>query len=50
MVDGLDGNWSLFFVITFLMVIPSLVMLWMLRDKLEVAQAKTLEQNQREQG
>lgn len=49
MVDGLEGNWSLFFVITFLMVIPSLVMLWVLRDKLEVAQAKTLEQNQREQ-
>ncbi len=46
MVDSLAGNWSLFFIITTLMVIPSLVMLWLLRDKLEAAQAKTLEHNQ----
>ena len=48
MVDSLAGNWSLFFIITTLMVIPSLVMLWLLRDKLEAAQAKTLEHNQRQ--
>lgn len=48
MVDSLAGNWSLFFVITTLMVIPSLVMLWLLRDKLEAAQAKTLEHNQQQ--
>ncbi|MDB4224190.1 MFS transporter [Granulosicoccus sp.] len=33
MVDGLDGDWGLFFVITALMVIPSLVVLWMVKDK-----------------
>jgi PAT family beta-lactamase induction signal transducer AmpG len=48
MVDSLAGNWSLFFIITTLMVIPSLVMLWLLRDKLEAAQEKTLEHNQRQ--
>ena len=48
LVDSLTGNWSLFFIITTLMVIPSLVMLWLLRDKLEAAQAKTLEHNQRQ--
>jgi PAT family beta-lactamase induction signal transducer AmpG len=32
MVDGLDGNWSLFFIITALMVIPSiLILLWIAR-------------------
>lgn len=30
-VDTLDGNWALFFVITTLMVIPSLIILWNLR-------------------
>lgn len=34
MVDALNGNWSLFFVITTLMVIPGLVMLWWLRKRL----------------
>ena len=33
MVDGLDGDWGLFFVITALMVIPSLVVLWLVKDK-----------------
>ena len=33
MVDALDGDWGLFFIITTLMVIPSLIALWFLRDK-----------------
>lgn len=47
MVDGLAGNWSLFFVITALMVIPSLLMLWFLRDRLEAAQTNAQEDNQK---
>ena len=30
-VDWLDGNWSLFFILTALMVIPSLIFLWAIR-------------------
>ncbi len=33
MVDSLDGDWGLFFIITALMVIPSLVLLWFIRDR-----------------
>ncbi len=33
MVDGLGGNWSLFFIITALMVIPSLIMLFFISKK-----------------
>lgn len=33
MVDALDGDWGLFFIITALMVIPSLVLLWFIRDR-----------------
>lgn len=33
-VDALDGNWSIFFVITALMVIPSLLLLWRLSGRL----------------
>ncbi|MGB2426463.1 MAG: MFS transporter, partial [Alteromonas sp.] len=39
-VDGLDGNWQLFFVITALMVIPSLVFLYSLRDKIYALEAQ----------
>ncbi len=34
LVDWLDGDWGTFFVITTLMVIPSLVCLWAIRSKL----------------
>jgi len=34
LVDGLGGDWGLFFIITALMVIPSLVLLWMMRGTL----------------
>lgn len=30
-VDGMDGNWSAFFILTAVMVIPSLVFLWSIR-------------------
>lgn len=34
MVDSMQGNWALFFVITALMVIPSLCILWFIRQKI----------------
>lgn len=33
-VDAMDGNWSLFFIITAIMVIPSLMFLWNIRHKI----------------
>ncbi len=36
MVDWLNGDWGIFFVITALMVIPSLILLWFIRDKLKL--------------
>ena len=36
MVDGLGGNWGLFFIITALMVIPSLICLMMIKGKLNI--------------
>ena len=36
LVDWLDGDWGTFFVITTLMVIPSLVCLWAIRERLGV--------------
>jgi len=36
MVDWLNGDWGIFFVITAIMVIPSLVCLWFIRDKLKL--------------
>ena len=35
LVDWLDGDWGTFFVITTLMVIPSLICLWAIRKKLQ---------------
>lgn len=40
LVDGLDGNWSLFFIITALMVIPSLLFLFSLRHKINALEAR----------
>ncbi len=34
LVDWLNGDWGTFFVITTLMVIPSLVCLWLIKDKI----------------
>jgi PAT family beta-lactamase induction signal transducer AmpG len=36
MVDGLGGNWGLFFIITAVMVIPSLICLVLIKDKLNI--------------
>ncbi len=36
MVDWLNGDWGIFFVITALMVIPSLIFLWFIRNKLKL--------------
>ena len=40
LVDGLGGNWSLFFIITALMVIPSLLFLFSLRHKINALEAR----------
>ena len=36
LVDWLNGNWVIFFIITALMVIPSLVCLWLIKNKLNL--------------
>ena len=36
LVDWLNGDWGIFFVITTVMVIPSLVLLWFIRNKLRL--------------
>jgi len=36
MVDWLNGDWGIFFVITAVMVIPSLICLWLIRNKLNL--------------
>jgi len=36
MVDWLNGDWGIFFVITAIMVIPSLICLWFIRHKLNL--------------
>lgn len=39
-VDGMDGNWTLFFVLTAVMVMPSLVFLWRIRERVEFLEAR----------
>ena len=36
LVDWLNGDWGIFFVITTVMVIPSLICLWLIRNKLRL--------------
>ena len=36
LVDWLNGDWGVFFIITAIMVIPSLIFLFMIRDKLKL--------------
>ena len=36
LVDWLNGDWGIFFVITAVMVIPSLIFLWFIRNKLKL--------------
>ena len=40
LVDWLNGDWGIFFVITTVMVIPSLICLWFLRNKLKLHSEK----------
>ena len=36
LVDWLNGDWGIFFVLTALMVIPSLILLWFLKNKIKI--------------
>ena len=36
LVDWLNGDWGIFFIITALMVIPSLILLWFIKNKLKL--------------
>ena len=38
LVDWLNGDWGIFFVLTALMVIPSLIILWIMKDKLKLSE------------
>ena len=38
LVDWLNGDWGIFFILTALMVIPSLVLLWSIRNKLKLSE------------
>ena len=38
LVDWLNGDWGTFFIITTVMVIPSLICLWFIKDKLKLVQ------------
>jgi PAT family beta-lactamase induction signal transducer AmpG len=40
-VDGLDGNWALFFVLTAVMVIPSLVFLYSIKEDIMRLEGRT---------
>ena len=36
LVDWLNGDWGTFFIFTTLMVIPSLICLWLIKDRIEI--------------
>ena len=38
LVDWLNGDWGIFFILTALMVIPSLIVLWLMKDKLKLSE------------
>ena len=38
LVDWLNGDWGLFFILTALMVIPSLIILWSIKNKLKLSE------------
>jgi MFS transporter, PAT family, beta-lactamase induction signal transducer AmpG len=38
LVDWLNGDWGIFFILTALMVIPSLILLWSMRNKLKLSE------------
>ena len=38
LVDSLNGNWGLFFILTAIMVLPSLIILWSIKNKLKLSE------------
>ena len=36
LVDWLNGDWGIFFILTALMVVPSLIILWILKSKIKI--------------
>ncbi len=38
LVDWLNGDWGVFFILTALMVIPSLIILWIMKNKLKLSE------------
>ncbi|MDC3088714.1 MFS transporter [Alphaproteobacteria bacterium] len=36
LVDWLNGDWGIFFILTTIMVIPSLICLWLIRNKIKI--------------
>ena len=38
LVDWLNGNWGIFFILTSLMVIPSLICLWYIRKRIKISE------------
>ena len=38
LVDWLNGDWGTFFILTALMVIPSLIILWIMRNKIQLSE------------
>ena len=38
LVDWLNGDWGIFFILTALMVIPSLIILWSMKNKLQLSE------------
>ncbi len=38
LVDWLNGDWGIFFILTALMVIPSLILLWIMKDKIKFSE------------
>ena len=39
LIDWLSGDWGIFFIITTIMVMPSLICLWIIKDKLKIGAA-----------
>ncbi|MDA9615936.1 MFS transporter [Candidatus Pelagibacter sp.] len=38
LVDWLNGDWGTFFILTAVMVIPSLILLWLMKDKIKLSE------------
>ena len=36
LVDWLNGDWGIFFILTAIMVVPSLIILWIIKNKLKI--------------